>query len=364
MIDVKLKGINKVKKVLASGEVRYFYYHRATKTRLPDNPHSQAFVKAFSDADEKIQYPERNRGTLKELITLYMRSPDYLDKRERTRRDYQKQITKIENKFGEMPKAALNDHRVRSDFMAWRDDLAKSSQRQADYAITVLGIILSWSMDRGYISFNHAARPRKTYKSNRASKVWSEDNVQKFIENATSNMKEALILARDTGQRQGDLLRLSWNAYDGTFIKLTQSKTGSQVEIPVTIELKNILDAKKAIGMSATTILTRPDGQPWKTDHFRHAWREVTKEAGLDGLTFNDLRGTAVTALADAQCTTIEIASITGHSLKSVEAILEHYVARTRTQARSAIHKLENARRTNSANQSANQAKNGQGGKP
>ncbi len=171
MIDTKLKGVNKITKTLASGEVRIFYYHRATKTRLPDNPYSPEFIKAFADAEERMQNPNLYRGTLKELIQNYMKSPDYLDRRERTRRDYQKQITKIENKFGDMPIAVLNDHRVRSDFMAWRDMMAKASQRQADYAMTVLGIILSWSMDRGFISFNHAARPKKTYKSNRASKI-------------------------------------------------------------------------------------------------------------------------------------------------------------------------------------------------
>jgi len=36
----------------------------------------------------------------------------------------------------------------------------------------------------------------------------------------------ALMLAIWTSQRQGDLLRLPWSAYDGTHIWLQQSKTG------------------------------------------------------------------------------------------------------------------------------------------
>ena len=39
------------------------------------------------------------------------------------------------------------------------------------------------------------------------------------------------------------------------------------------------------------------------------------KRAGIVGVTFNDLRGTAVTRLALAECTEAEIATITGHSL-------------------------------------------------
>jgi hypothetical protein len=36
-----------------------------------------------------------------------------------------------------------------------------------------------------------------------------------------------LLLALWTGQRQGDLLRLPWSAYDGKYIRLRQSKGGS-----------------------------------------------------------------------------------------------------------------------------------------
>jgi hypothetical protein len=60
------------------------------------------------------------------------------------------------------------------------------------------------------------------------------------------------------------------------------------------------------------------------------------------GVTFNDLRGTAVTRLALVGCTEAEIASITGHSLRDVRSILDaHYLHRDPELARTAIHKLE-----------------------
>ena len=52
--------------------------------------------------------------------------------------------------------------------------------------------------------------------------------------------------------------------------------------------------------------------------------------AGIKGVTFHDLRGCAVTRLALAGCSVSEIATITGHSLADVEAILDaHYLGRT-----------------------------------
>jgi hypothetical protein len=51
--------------------------------------------------------------------------------------------------------------------------------------------------------------------------------------------------------------------------------------------------------------------------------------AGIVGVTFNDLRGTAVTRLALAECTEAEIATTTGHSLRDVRSILDaHYLHR------------------------------------
>jgi hypothetical protein len=67
----------------------------------------------------------------------------------------------------------------------------------------------------------------------------------------------------------------------------------------------------------------------------------VTK-AGIVGVTFHDLRGTAVTRLAIVGCTAPEIASLTGHSLRDVNAILDaHYLHRDPALAESAIRKLE-----------------------
>jgi integrase len=59
-------------------------------------------------------------------------------------------------------------------------------------------------------------------------------------------------------------------------------------------------------------------------------------------VTFHDLRGTAVTRLALAGCTEAEIATITGHSLRSVRVLLDtHYLNRDPSLGENAIRKLE-----------------------
>ncbi|RMB12148.1 tyrosine-type recombinase/integrase [Eilatimonas milleporae] len=359
MADFRPKGIFQTHKTLADGTRRTYWYHRASRQRLPGEPGSEEFMAAYVKAETSIKSTDRNEGTLKGLIQRYVTSPEFEDLRERTRKDYGRMIRKIEDAFGDLPVDALNDPRIRMDFKDWRDKLGKSSRRQADYALSVLSIILNWSVDRGFIHHNYALRPGKLYGVNRADKVWSEEQINAFLAYATPALRLALILARDTGQRQGDLLRLTWSAYDGEWIRLTQSKTGKHVEIYVSDELKAELEATKAKQRGAVTILTRSDGQPWKEDHFRHEWRRVTLAANLDGLRFNDLRGTLVIRLAEAGCEIPEICSITGHSLKSAHTILEAYWSATGKQSSAAIHKLEAARKTISANQTANRSKLG-----
>jgi hypothetical protein len=62
----------------------------------------------------------------------------------RTRRDYIQQIKRIERAFGDFPIKALDDPRSHSVFLDWRDQLAQTSLRQADYAYGTLARILSF----------------------------------------------------------------------------------------------------------------------------------------------------------------------------------------------------------------------------
>jgi integrase len=143
----------------------------------------------------------------------------------------------------------------------------------------------------------------------RRDKIWSLDDELSFLEKAPRHLHLALQLGLWTGQRQGDLLKLPWTAYDGKTIRLKQSKTGFRVVIPVGSPLKTALDTAKK---RSTIILQNRDGKPWTADGFRSSWRKACRAASIVGVTFNDLRGTAVTRLALAGCTEAEIATITG----------------------------------------------------
>jgi integrase len=101
-------------------------------------------------------------------------------------------------------------------------------------------------------------------------------------------------------------------------------------------------------------ILTRPDGRPWFTKRnnkaLSKAFHAHARAVGITGLQFRDLRGTAVVLISSAGLELPQVASITGHTMRSAYDILERYGARNRAVARAAIQRLENASETNFAN--------------
>ncbi len=104
----------------------------------------------------------------------------------------------------------------------------------------------------------------------------------------------------------------------------------------------------KTDGANASSKLT------FQPDHSVGAGQgKLCAKVGITGLTFHDLRGTAVTKLARAGATVQEIASITGHSMKDVSTILDrHYLGDRAGLAASGIKKLERKeKRTKTVNQ-------------
>ncbi len=332
---------------LKNGQYKTYYYAWKGGPRLPGNPGSAEFMAAYHAAAEKRA--SQPKDTMKWLLTQYSLSPEFGDLAVRTRKDYARHLLRLEQDFGDLPILALEDRRIRGDFLAWRDRLAVSSRRQADYAYSVLARVMSWSRNRGLIAVNPCERGGRLYRAARSERIWTKADEAAFCEAAPSNLALAISLAIWTGQRQGDLLALTWAQYDGEWIRLKQGKTGVRQQIPVATKLKTELDTALEQAREADpdhwksrTILVTQGGKAWTDGGFRASWRKACIAAGISGLSFHDLRGTAVTRLAEAECTVPQIASITGHSLKDVGSILDaHYLHRSDALAQSAIRKLE-----------------------
>lgn len=329
---VRLKGLYWTK----SKAGKFYYYAWKGGPRIHAEHGTPAFFEEFRAAHSK---QNANLGTLREIITMFEGSAEFRKLAPRTRDDYAKHLRKIEAKWGGMPLAGFSAKKLRGPLKAWRDELARQSMRQADYTWSVLARLFSVAVERGLVDENPCARGGRLYRADRTEAVWTDDDEAAFLKSAPAHLHLPILLALWTGQRQGDLLALTWFNYDGERIRLRQGKTGRRVSIPVGAPLKAALDAAKR---DEGPILRTAEGRAWTPDGFRVSWRKAVARAGIVGLTFHDLRGTAVTRLALVGCTVPEIASLTGHSERDVHDILDaHYLARDPRLADSAIKKLE-----------------------
>jgi integrase len=281
------------------------------------------------------------------VLDAFQSSADFRQLADRTQTDYKKHLKAIAAQFGDFPLGALDDRRCRDRFLTWRDQMAEKSKRGADYRLAVFARALSWAHGRGLVVCNPLERPGRLYKADRNDAVWSSADEAAFMETAPEHLRLALQLGLWTGQRQGDLLKLTWSDYDGTHIRLRQKKSKRRMLVPVGAPLRVLLDQAKAKRRHAVTILTNTRGRPWTGSGFRCSWGKACAKAEVADVTFHDLRGTVVTRLAQAGCSVPEIATITGHSLRDVDAILDaHYLSRDVTLAESAICKLETRTKT------------------
>ena len=365
MVETKLRGVNTVPKRLANGKIKVYYYHRATGQRLPGKPGDADFLAAYAQAD-KIE--PRNLHNVATLISTYLRSVRFAKKRETTQREYKRMLSKLEAEFGPMPIKALESPKVRGVFLDYQEEIGRDRPREADNRLTVLSAVFSHAKRRGDIPVNPLEGFERMHSKNRADMIWTEGPIARFMESAPVELQRAMILAMHTGQRYGDLIRLRWSDYDGASIKLTQRKTAQPVYLPCTEQLKKVLDS---IPRQCPYILARADGRPWFTakndKELSKQWTAHMKRCGLyaedesERLELADLRGTAVTLMAEAKCTIPMIVAVTGHTLQSATRILERYMARTSRMAEAAILHFENAKATQFANrlQTADMAQSG-----
>lgn len=317
MVTVQLRGVHVVK---AKG--REYHYAWRGGPRLQGVPGSPEYIASYTSEHAKRKAPIT--GTFREVIIKYRASPAFEKLGEHTKRAYNVHLNTIEEKWGSMPLAALNDANVRKHFVAWRDSMAKTP-RTADMAVGVLKRVLSWGEERVLVHANHAAPIGRLHRADKSDAIWTADDVAAFMATASQELQWAVELALHTGLRQSDLIRLAWNHRDGQAFAYRTSKRDRYVTIPITPGCETLLTRIEKRGPVILT--TSRTATPWTADGLRSSFKKACAAAGVKR-TFHDLRRTAATSLVAAGLDSAQVASIMGWSEADVEAMKRKYVSR------------------------------------
>lgn len=296
-----------------NGKLRHYFRKPGfPRVALPGVYGSPEFVAAYQSAlegkPEPIGASRTIPGSVNALIVSYYESGAFQALKPLTARTYRNIIERIREEHGNKSVSKMEARHVRK--------IMDAKASTPDAANRVLGMI-SLLMDRAVAMGLRPDNPcvgikRLTHKSD-GHATWSEDDIAAFRKHWKLGSRERLVfeLALNTGQRRGDLVRMGWQNVTGGAIHIKQQKTGAKVSIPIARELSEVLDA---LPRDRLTFITTSTGAPFSDAGLGNYFREIVNAAGISSkLALHGLRKAAARRLAEAGCTTHEIASITGH---------------------------------------------------
>ena len=113
--------------------------------------------------------------------------------------------------------------------------------------------------------------------------------------------------AIETAMRQGEIIGMTWGMVDmkRRVIRLPDTKNGAARDVPLSMAAEQVISA----------LPRRLDGKVWNytQEGLRASWRRALAHAGIDGLTFHDLRHEATSRLFEKNLNPMQVAAITGH---------------------------------------------------
>ena len=113
--------------------------------------------------------------------------------------------------------------------------------------------------------------------------------------------------AIETAMRRGEIAAMRWDHLDrkARVLLIPETKTGTPRRVPLSTAALGVLDG----------LPRRIDGRVWgmRPDSISQAFERVCKVAGIEGLTFHDLRHEATSRLFEKGLNPMEVAAITWH---------------------------------------------------
>ena len=317
------RGVHQVK-----SRGRLYFYHQTgrgtaqagPRVRLPDDPRTPEFWAAINKLEG---VPERT-DTIGALIDAYIAAWPGLRKKlaPSTQDYYRRYLAFVKKVWGNLPAADLTP----ADVEALVVKIGTEKPGRANNILYALRSMCSWA--RGPVGhlMTDPTHGVKTYTSNEGHKPWTPEQLAFAEQNFTGVLRHAFFLARYTGQRASDIVRLGWGDVDGDTLTLQQKKTGVTPVCPILPELA----AEMATwGRRDGPFLLQDGGKSaGKPISANQLWKVFDAARGrhdeLSGAVWHGLRANAVISLRQLGFTGALISDAIGLSVEMVERYSRH----------------------------------------
>lgn len=326
----------------------------------------------INDAVDKslpLETPAAER-TLNALFDLYEASPNFTNLAPRTQDDYRQEMKTLRAWAGDTPVTALK----RTDFKTLQAELTeKRSQTRSNAIMRVARLTMNFAVDElEWTDKNRAAKLKMKSVAGRLV-VWTPEEIKTFVAAADyaglESAGDAVMMGLCLGQNEADILACPPLRIEEGVYRMTRGKNGRVAYIPPVMALVDRLNlahlrlARKYPNVRFATELVsteRGTSYPAEATFFQQEHLYVRKLAAgvifaeedaadraagrpvklrnlpftpmpsIMDKRFQDLRDTAVTVIYSFTKDIARTATITGHSLKTAQQIIDkHYFVRS-----------------------------------
>jgi hypothetical protein len=295
----------------------YFYFQPGRGTsaageriKLPADPQSPEFWAAIQRAKGPVAEPV--------VVTMNVVFDKYMqwlrtrnDVSEETKRKYGKQLDLARRGVGHMRPDDMRAADVRLLLDQFSDVPGTGNN-----LLGALRAVSSWGLERGHFarSITESVKP---FKSEGGHRPWTAQQCDAAERGLNDMVRRAYFLARYTGQRGSDVVRLHAGMIDDGGFRIVQQKTGREVWCPIDHELAaEMATWEKRLGPYLQQHWGKVYGRKLLDSQFRQQAQGIPE---LKGATFHGLRGTRVVDLRQRGATTTQIQDQVGMSLPMIE---------------------------------------------
>ena len=167
----------------------------------------------------------------------------------------------------------------------------------------------AWGMEslRNPVPLAKTARPKLPQGRTRRLRDDEEVRLLEAAKTYGGEIQHLIPWAIETAMRRGEIAAMRWEHLDrkARVLLIPETKNGTPRRAPLSSKALQVLD----------DLPRQLDGAVWsmRPDSISQAFERVCKAAGIEGLTFHDLRHEATSRLFEKGLNPMEVAAITGH---------------------------------------------------
>lgn len=326
-MKITVKGVYRKTKELQSGEIRHYYYHRATGARLPDDPRSPEFHERIRQLNSRPVGIAPAVRTFSHLVREYRSSVGYHELSVLTRKEYDRHIKYLEPILGSFPVNRIERKHLELIMGKYAETptLARAIGRTMSLLFTYALDKLQWIPTHPFLKMgNQRVRNRKQI----GQRPYTESEIARFRQKNPLGTRERLAfeVALATALRIQDIVNVPAAEMLAETIPVCAKKTGEVVSVLVSREMREAWLAweetrKAARGGESRYAVCSVDGSSLHKSTLSHEMRAAYETAEFDeGQRTHALRYTACIRLFEAGFAFGDIAEHTGHRMASMAA--------------------------------------------